>query len=348
MSRLSVLLPTANVAMPDILSFAELCEDGAGRLWQGQSVAVDPFQSFAAAAGAGMSVPVGIGVTLLPLRHPFDAALAARSLTRSTGQTAIVGFGPGGRSLQRSLLGAPYAKPLRATREYVSTVAALLAGRETDIDGDYFTCRGNLPSAPGDQQTAVGVGVLRAGMARIAGKCADAAITWMTPPGYIRDELRPALKEGARKAGRPPPQVIANVPLALHGPDFALDQLVLAGNAAHLRREHYLAMLAKAGASVDRHNARATAHEVVRVDGFLHGGIDRIVEGLSEYAAAGADEIVLNISGAARLRGMDVARDQLREILAAANTHTNFPCDTPCRAAGSTTDSTAQVPNQGS
>ena len=38
---------------------------------------VDPHQTFAYLAGAGLRVPMGTSVTLLPLRHPFEAALQA-------------------------------------------------------------------------------------------------------------------------------------------------------------------------------------------------------------------------------------------------------------------------------
>lgn len=75
----------------------------ASRLWQGQSVMIEPHQGFVAAAGGGFRVPTGLGVTLMPLRHPYEAALQARSPAMATGQPVIAGFGPGGRLLQRWL-----------------------------------------------------------------------------------------------------------------------------------------------------------------------------------------------------------------------------------------------------
>ncbi|MBB6551248.1 hypothetical protein HD593_006043 [Nonomuraea rubra] len=42
--------------------------------------------------------------------------------------------------------------------------------------------------------------MLRPGMARAAGTRADAAITWLTPPSYVRDVLAPALRPPALRA----------------------------------------------------------------------------------------------------------------------------------------------------
>src|SRR5699024_10863873 len=213
-------------------------------------------------------------------------------------------------------LGRPYPRPLRATREYVSTIVDLLAGRSVEVTGDEVTCHGALPPAPpGQPPVEVGVGVLRPGMARVAGACADVAITWMTPPGYLRDVLRPAVEASAAEAGRRPPRLVAMVPVALEGPDADLAQLVLASNGAHLHREHYLDMLTQAGVAVQRHNSRASALELARAGGFLHGTLRQIVDGLGRYAEAGVDEIVLNASGPVRLRGPDRARTELEEIL---------------------------------
>lgn len=317
MTELSILLPTADASVEEVLSYASLVGQGRGRrLWQGQTSAADPMHGFARAVGAGARVPTGIGVTLMPLRHPFEAAVEARSLARTTGHEALVGYGPGARSLQAALLGHPYAAPVRATREYVSTVADLLAGRSVDVAGRYVTCRGALPPPPPDQPPVrVGIGVLRPAMARLAGECADAAITWMTPPRYLAEVVRPALEEGAAAAGRRPPRLVAMVPVALADDDVDLAQLVIAGNGAHLRREHYLDMLARAGVAVDRHNGRATALELARADGYLHGTAEQVVAGLCRYADAGVDEIVLNPSGPARLRGTDRARRELQQIL---------------------------------
>ncbi|MER6841096.1 LLM class flavin-dependent oxidoreductase [Streptomyces platensis] len=73
------------------------------------------------------------------------------------------------------------------------------------LDGDYVTCHTGLAAFP-TPKVDIGLGVLRPGMARLAGHIADVAITWLTPAAYLRDTVIPALRAGAESAGRPVPR----------------------------------------------------------------------------------------------------------------------------------------------
>ncbi|WP_278259913.1 LLM class flavin-dependent oxidoreductase [Nocardioides convexus] len=89
------------------------------RLWQGQSVVIEPHQAFAHAAGAGLRIPLGLAVTLMPLRHPFEAAVQAASLARTTGQPLVAGYGPGPKPVPadaaRQALREPGSAPCGST-----------------------------------------------------------------------------------------------------------------------------------------------------------------------------------------------------------------------------------------
>ncbi|WP_308119100.1 LLM class flavin-dependent oxidoreductase [Streptomyces sp. JJ38] len=316
-TALSVLVPFLPRRPEQLLPFAALVDwTPAVRLWQGQAMMVEPFQGFAAAAGTGFRVPTGVGVTLMPLRHPFEAAQQARSLALTTGRSVLTAFGPGGASFQTSLLGAPYASPLTASREYVTIVRGLLAGETVDVRGRYFSCHGALPPAP-SPQVGIGLGVLRPGMARLAGEVADAAVTWLTPASYVRGTLRPALEEGARKADRPVPHLTAMVPLALHRPGRDAAELALASNAAHLAAPHYLDMLRRAGIEADTDDARLNAKRIVEGGAFLYGDLDELRSRIAEYHAAGVDEVVLNLTGLCQREGPKAALEDLKTLLTA-------------------------------
>ena len=56
---------------------------------------------------------------------------------------------------------------------------------------------------------------LRTNGFRLCGELADGAISWNCPLPYLRDVAVPALKEGAAKAGRPVPPLIAHVPVVV-------------------------------------------------------------------------------------------------------------------------------------
>ncbi|MCZ9353074.1 LLM class flavin-dependent oxidoreductase [Streptomyces mutabilis] len=317
MTAYSVLMPFLPRRPEQLLPYAALVEwTGADRLWQGQAMLVEPFQGFAAAAGAGFRVPTGTGVTLMPLRHPYEAAHQVRSLAMTTGESVVAGFGPGGREFQRSLLGAPYASPLTAAREYLMIVRGLLSGKTVELDGEYFSCHAGMVPAVAPR-IDLGLGVLRPGMARLAGEVADAAVTWLTPPAYLRDTVRPAMAEGAERAGRATPRLSAIVPVALERPDRDPTELVVASNSRHMRAPHYIDMLRKAGIDIAGEELPAAAKRMLEGDAFVHGTIDTIVEKVTAYREAGADEIVLNLTGVYNVHGPKAAMDDLKQILAA-------------------------------
>ncbi|KND34718.1 LLM class flavin-dependent oxidoreductase [Streptomyces acidiscabies] len=313
----SILVPFLPRRTEQVLPFAALVEwTGAARLWQGQSLLMEPFQSFSAVAGAGFRVPTGLGVTLMPLRHPFEAAHKVKTLAMATGEEVVAGFGPGAKTLQQSLLGAPYRSQLGAVREYMTVVRGLLSGEPVDFDGEYYTCHagmGPAMSAP----VRLGLGVLRPGMARLAGEVADVAITWLTPAAYLDGVVRPALREGARTAGRAAPRITAMVPVALERADRDVSEFVLASNSAHMQAPHYIDMLGKAGIDFAERDPRSAGRIMADSGAFVYGNLDQIVKQLDEYRDAGVDEIVLNLTGVCRLYGASAAMDDLKKILAA-------------------------------
>jgi alkanesulfonate monooxygenase SsuD/methylene tetrahydromethanopterin reductase-like flavin-dependent oxidoreductase (luciferase family) len=312
----SVLLPVVPRRPEQVLPYAALVSwTAASRLWQGQSTLVDQTQSFAYAAGAGFRVPTGLGVTLMGLRHPYEAAVQARSLAMVTGHDVIAGFGPGARSFQEALLGRPYPSPLGAAREYLSAVRGLLGGEEVDQHGEYATLHARLTPTP-TPAVRLGLGVLRPGMARLAGEIADVAITWLTPAAYLRDVILPAMREGAAAAGRPVPTLTAIVPMALASTDRDPADLALASNRAHLLVPHYRDMLLRAGVDIgadDRPEQAAKA--LVSCGAFLSGDPQGLARQLDAYADAGVDELVLNVTGVHTRYGHPVALAELTTIL---------------------------------
>ncbi|GAA2016383.1 LLM class flavin-dependent oxidoreductase [Nakamurella flavida] len=315
MPTLSILAPVAPLRTEQLLPYAALVQwTGAHRLWQGQTLAVDPQQSFAAVASAGFRVPSATGVTLMPLRHPVEAALQARTLAAITGHPYVAGFGPGARSFQAAMLGRPYASPLTATREYVRAVRAALRSTPEDGDRTYFpasTVLAPLPTPP----VEIGLGVLRTGMARVAGEVADVAITWLTPAAHLRDTLIPALQDGAAQAGRPAPRVVAMVPMALRRPDRDMVGTVLASNAGHLALPHYRAMLAAAGVVIDPADRDGSVRNLVQGGAFLFDDEDGLAKQIREYFDSGVDEVVINVGGVCQTEGAGVALRELETLV---------------------------------
>lgn len=313
--KFSIMIPFVPRLGEQALPFAGLVKwSSAARLWQGQGMLTEGHHVFCHIAGTGFRIPAGLGVSLMPLRSPLQAALEARSLAVLSGEPVVAGFGPGGLELQRRVLGRPYSSQLGACREYARLVRSLLDGQEVAGEGPYFPMSAQLPPFPAPR-VDVGLGVLRPGMARLAGEVADAAITWLTPPSYLRDVVVPALREGSDAAGRPAPRLVAMVPVALAAADRDPVQLALASNRPHLAAPHYQDMLRTAGIDVQGTDPEHDAKELVAGQGFLYGDDDQLRAAAAEYAAAGVDELVINVSGVCSTYGPRAALHELTHLV---------------------------------
>ncbi|MCK2241738.1 MULTISPECIES: LLM class flavin-dependent oxidoreductase [unclassified Crossiella] len=314
--KTSIFVPVMPASPADLTPYAELVRDTAAhRLWQGQSLGLETHQGFAYLAGAGLTVPVGTSVTLTALRHPYEAALHARSLAALTGHSPVLGIGAGAPELVESLHGKPYPSPLTAIADYLTILRGLLAGEVVNHQGREYRMHGALP--PLDHPPVeLGLGVLRPAAARLAGELADAAITWMTPPDYLRTVLRPELEAGAAKAGRPVPRIVAVVHVAIRR--YGRDPHLVALNAAreHLSAPHYIDMLRRAGLRVHPAQPGLSARALVDADVVLTGSAREIATGLQRYREAGVDEIVLNTAGVRMTEDRDAALRDLTDLLA--------------------------------
>lgn len=314
--KTSMMVPFAPPRSHQMLPYAALAQwSGSHTLWQGQAAVGDPFQSFAYAAASGFPVSAGTGVTLMPQRNPLEAAMQAQTLAANLGHPVVAGYGPGAKVFQKAALGAPYRSQLGACREYATIVRSLLAGEQVEFEGEFFSCHSDLPQIP-RPAVEVGLGVLRPGMARLAGEVADVAITWLTPARYLREVVVPALREGAAAAGRPVPRLVAMVPVALAEDERVPTDLALASNRAHMSLPHYVDMLRRSEIEVDI-DADPVASAQALIDGgaFLYGSISEVNERFAEFRDAGVDEVVFNITGVHLTHGMRAGLKELETLL---------------------------------
>ncbi|MFD4633540.1 LLM class flavin-dependent oxidoreductase [Streptomyces sp. NPDC058284] len=312
--KFSVMLPFVPRRPEQALPFAGLVSwSSAVRLWQGQGLLTEGHHIYSYLAGAGFRFPVGFGVSLMPFRHPYDAAVQARSLALTTGQPVVAGYGPGALQLQGALMGREYRSQVGACREYLTVLRQLLDGEVVDHSGEFFEFRGQLEPYPAPR-VEVGLGVLRKGAGQVAGESADVAITWMTPAGYLAEVLVPAIDSGATQKGRKRPRLTAIVPLALARDDRDPSVLALAGNRAHLLLPHYQSMLRAGGLDITG-TPEKDVEQLIAGDVFLFGDEDELARKLDVYRQAGVDEVVLNVTGVCAVHGPEAAVRELATIL---------------------------------
>lgn len=311
----SLLLPFAPTRPEQIIPFANLVKwAGADRLWQGQSLMMDNHHLASWLAGSGIRVQTGFGVSLMPFRSPYQAAMDARSVAVATGQSVIAGFGPGSLSAQMSVMGKPYPSQLGACREYVDVVRSLLRGEIAELRGEHFDINAKLVEFH-QQPVTIGLGVLREKMAQLAGEVADVAITWLSSPDHLGDVLIPAIRKGEQLGSGERTKVSAIVPVALSAPNRKLSDLANASCGLHIRHPHYQDALRKAGIDITGDGAPQDAMKLVDAGVFLYGTAEEIHARLDVYRQLGVDEIILNTTGVADTQGLRAATEDLLEIL---------------------------------
>lgn len=305
--RTGLMFATQPHLATDVLPYADLVKRGvAGRLWMGTSFLSDTQLCLAFLAGAGYRIPVGTSVGLTAVRSPLQAAAEARSLAAFTGHGMVAGFGAATPEFVSHVLGRPYPRPATAVRDYLIRVRAYLDGHAAELPP--------FEHPP----VELGAGVLRPGMAKAAGASADVAITWMTPPSYLRDTIIPALHAGA--AGRrATPRVATVVHAAVERAGREPARLAYAAAFAHLCSPHYTDMLRRAGCEVNPYDPVSGAQRIVAQGVFVYGTPRRIAAALHEYARAGVDEIILNLAGVHVTEGCGAAVEDAAEICASVS-----------------------------
>jgi alkanesulfonate monooxygenase SsuD/methylene tetrahydromethanopterin reductase-like flavin-dependent oxidoreductase (luciferase family) len=316
MPRVSFMFPQQPTDPDAVLPFGRLAmEVGATRLWFGQSLRIESHPALAYMAGAGYKISVGMGVGLMVLRHPYDAALQARSLAALLGQEVAIGYGAAYPAYVREVQGAPYAKPASAVGEYVDIARRLANGQAVAHDGELFSVHTRLP--PMDTpRVLMGAGVLRPAMARIAGGTCDLAMTWLTPLNYIEEVVKPSLAQGADGV-QPVPRIVAIVHGAIERPGRNPNLLAQHGSIAHLQAAHYTDMLRRAGLDVDASDPVSGARELVQAGIYLYGDAAHLAAEIERYFAIGVDEVVINPASVRNMYGNEAVLEDLTELYAA-------------------------------
>ncbi|MFE1057042.1 LLM class flavin-dependent oxidoreductase [Streptomyces rochei] len=317
---ISIIYPVMPTDVGTVAPFARLAETTSSRrLWLGQSLMVETHHVFAALTGMGFDLRYGTAVAIMPLRHPLTAAINARSVAALSGQPFVAGIGPGAAALQTRMFGAPYQAPVTQTRRYVSMMRSLTEGKlATEAEGPWATDGLELPELDAPS-VEIGLGVLREPMARLAGRIADWAITWLTPANYIRERLAPAIQEAARQEGRPAPRTASVVHCAVTRPHRDLGQTAFHAARNHLAAPHYTNMLNQAGVPVDPDQPRRGADLLIKHGVVATGTPDEIAARLASYYDAGVDEVVVSTGGVHIGEGPGAALRDLSDILTALN-----------------------------
>ena len=147
-------------------------------------------------------------------RHPVYMAQQALSANAACRGRLALGIGLSHPIVIENILGLDFAKPFTHMREYVSVLEPLVRQEAVAFEGEIFKVEAQL-SVSGATRPALLLAALAPRMLKLCGSRCDGTITWMTGPETLRNFTIPRISEAAAKADRPPPRIVAGLPIAV-------------------------------------------------------------------------------------------------------------------------------------
>jgi F420-dependent oxidoreductase-like protein len=248
--------------------------------------APDPLAIFAAAAARTTRILLGTSIIPTFPRHPLALVQGALVVDALAPGRLRLGVGPSHKPAIEGTWGIPFERPQEHLREYLTILRAALNGGKVDFDGRRFKAHAQLPAPT---RVTVMASALRPIGFRTCGELADGAISWVCPLPYLRDVAMPALREGAAKAGRAVPPLIAHVPVAVSDDPAAVRKGASEQLGRYPRIPYYSQMFQDAGFPEAREGTLSDR----MIDALVvHGTAAQVKERLRALPSFGAAELL--------------------------------------------------------
>jgi F420-dependent oxidoreductase-like protein len=176
---------------------------------------LDAMTAVAVLGQATERIELATSVVPIQSRHPITMAQQALTTQLACGGRFRLGLGPSHHWLIQDQWGLTYDRPARLVRDYLEVLHAAFSGPgSVDVENDAFTVH-----SPINVTDAVPMPILLAALAPvmlgIAGAQTSGTILWMADERAISEHVLPRITKAAAEAGRPPPRIVAGVPVVL-------------------------------------------------------------------------------------------------------------------------------------
>ncbi|MEU8225793.1 TIGR03564 family F420-dependent LLM class oxidoreductase [Kribbella sp. NPDC048915] len=279
---------------------------GIDRLWFSQRNGWDALTLITGIAGYTSTIAHAVGVVPVYPRHPLALAAQALSVQAVTGNRLTLGLGASHPHVVEGAMGQSMERPAAYMREYVEALAPLLTGEASDYTGERLTARGQI-QVPGATAPDLVLAALGPRMLKIAGELTSGtAANWMGPE-LIEDFVRPTIDRAAAAAGRPEPEVVAGVCVALTDDPDATRQWISDTFGVAAQMPAYRAVLDRGG--------KAGVEETA-----VLGDEEAVIQDLKRFKDAGTTEFLVIPVGTAEERARtirfayDYAADMRRSV----------------------------------
>jgi F420-dependent oxidoreductase-like protein len=253
-------------------------ELGLAGAWWAQLFSWDALTALTVAGREVPDLPLGTAVVTTYPRHPLALAGQALSVQAAIGNRLTLGVGPSHKRFVEPMLGFSFDRPALHTREYLTALMPLLRGESVELHGEVHHVAGQIAVA-GAETPRVLLAALGPVMLRIAGELTDGTVATWTGVRTVGDHIVPTLHAAAAGAGRPEPEVVVSLPVAVT--DDAAAARAWVGERFGMANDtpSYRAMLDREGAS--------TVDQVV-----IAGDEGDVERQFGRFADAGATELI--------------------------------------------------------
>ncbi|MGB1422214.1 MAG: TIGR03564 family F420-dependent LLM class oxidoreductase [Pseudomonadales bacterium] len=196
----------------------------------------------------GATVPdIELGTAIVPTfpRHPMT--LAGQTLTAHQACQGRLTLGIGlSHQVMMEAMGLAFEKPIGHLRDYLSVLMPLLETGQVSHQGNHYSCEGAFFQKP-KQAPEVLVAALGPQALRVAGhRTGGTTLAWVGPK-TIASHIKPKLTEAADRAGRPPPRILATLPICVTDQPDRIRALITQRLAFYAELPSYRAMFEREG-----------------------------------------------------------------------------------------------------
>lgn len=209
--KVDASLGTGGNALRDAAAASRAAERlGFDALWTSET-RHDAFLPLAVAAGETRRLGLGTAIAVAFSRSPMEMAQTAWDLQDFSGGRLLLGLGTQVKAHVTRRFSMPFDRPAARMRDYILALRAIWAAFQGEAPLDY---RGEFYSHtlispffdPGPiehPRIPVSVAGVNTALARLAGELCDGfQVHPFHSPEYLRSVVRPAVSEGAERAGR--------------------------------------------------------------------------------------------------------------------------------------------------
>jgi alkanesulfonate monooxygenase SsuD/methylene tetrahydromethanopterin reductase-like flavin-dependent oxidoreductase (luciferase family) len=211
MGQLGITMPSRTATMERLCDYAEWADEaGFDSVWT-YELYRNPFAILSTCALKTSRVTLATGLAGAFPRSPFAFANEAADVDELSGGRMLLGLGIGVPEFLEAFHSTDASKPVARASEYIDVLRLswqyLNTGAADAFEGEHYRF---IPPPinpwgvrpPGRERIPIYLAAMRPRLLALAGAKADGWVGYLPTPKFVDERVRPAIAEGARRAGR--------------------------------------------------------------------------------------------------------------------------------------------------